>query len=375
MRVVYWQYESDYSQLHCVMDAGECFDDDVLFFLKNVLQAAGMVFYIIGTYLYRRLKSDKITFTDSNLERRKENDMRQKVFSRIEQLPKGNASEKLVDGCLVLEGGAFRGVYGEGVLDAFMENDINFSNVIGVSAGALNGMNYVSGQIGRSARVNLSYRHDKNYIGLPAWKKSHSILSVDFLLNDIKETDPFNEERFFRPEQRYWAVATNCKTGKAEYFEKGKCDIMSAIKASASMPYISPMVEVDGIPCLDGGCACKIPYRWALENGFEKIVVVRTRDASFRKGTGERSAKLARRVYRNYPEFAEALAQSNQSYNAQCDEIEALGREGRIFVVGPSKPVTVSRLEEDMEKLGELYYLGYSDAMSQMERLKQYIYS
>lgn len=299
--------------------------------------------------------------------------MKNKVFSGIEQLPKGKASEKLQDGCLVLEGGAFRGVYGEGVLDAFMENDMNFSTVIGVSAGALNGLNYVSGQIGRSARINLSYRHDRNYIGLPAWKKSRSILSVDFLLHDINEKDPLDEERFNRPEQRYLAVATNCKTGRPEYFEKGKCDIMSAIKASASMPYISPMVDVDGIPCLDGGCSCKIPYQWALEQGFEKIVVVRTREEAFRKNDGGKSAKMARRVYRNFPELAESLAKSNQDYNAQCEEITALNRKGRIFVVGPSKPVDVGRLEKDMEKLGELYYLGYSDAMTQLEALKQYL--
>lgn len=295
-----------------------------------------------------------------------------KVYSGVDQLPSGRASDVVVPGCICLEGGAFRGVYGEGVLDAFMEAELNFQTVIGVSAGALNGLNYVAGQIGRSARTNLRYRHDGHYVGMAALHNSHSIVNLDFLFHDIAETDPLDEERFFRPDRRFIAVAANCLTGEAMYYEKGVCgDIFAALKASASMPYISPMVDVDGTPCLDGGCACKIPYQWALDQGFEKIVVIRTQARSYRKH--EKHSRTAGRIYHDYPAFAEKLARSSIDYNHQCDELLRLEQEGRIFMLAPSEPVTVSRVEPDMEKLGELYYMGYADAKREIPRLRAYL--
>ena len=297
-----------------------------------------------------------------------------KVYSHVDQIPTGKASEKITGGCLVLEGGAFRGMYSQGYLDALMLNDINFECVIGVSAGALAGMNYVSGQIGRSARVNLTYRHDSHYVGMKALAHSHSILDVSFLTEDRGLFEPLDEERFYRKEQRYVAVATDCQTGKPLYVEKGKVAkevLLKGIQASASMPYISPMVDVDGIPCLDGGCSCKIPYEWALKEGYEKIVVVRTRNVLYRKP--QKKSKTAKRFYKNEPAFAEALMKSNIDYNRQCDEIEQLHKEGRLYRVAASNPITVGRVEKDMEKLGELYWLGYRDCFEKLETLKKYL--
>ena len=166
-------------------------------------------------------------------------------------IPHGRASEALVPGCLVLEGGAFRGLYTQGFLDAMMENGLNLSCVVGVSAGALAGANYVSGQIGRSARTNLVYRHDSRYIGARSLLHSHSILDVGFLTEDRGVLEPLDRERFDRPEQRYVAVATDCETGEATYFEKGRCsDILLAARASATMPFLSPVVTIDGKPYL-----------------------------------------------------------------------------------------------------------------------------
>lgn len=299
-----------------------------------------------------------------------------KVFSGIDRLPNGEASDRFTEGCIALEGGAFRGVYSEGVLDALMEANLNFSCTVGVSAGALNGANYVSGQIGRSARINLRYRHDSRYVGVKAVRNNQGVIGFDFAFETLEESDPFDRARFMDPNRRFLAVAADCKTGRAIYFEKGKCgDIMQAIRASASMPYISKPVMVDGIPCLDGGCCCKIPYQWALDSGFEKIVVVKTQHPSFRKRVKEKNARLAKRVYHAYPEFAEALGRSAADYNRQCDEIERLQKEGRIFVIAPSKPVTVARLEKDMEKLGALYYLGYEDAKRQLDALLEFLNS
>ena len=296
----------------------------------------------------------------------------EKVYSGIDRIPKGRASEKLVQGCLVLEGGAFKGLYTQGLLDALMEMDINLQCVIGVSAGGLTGVNYVSGQIGRSARIALTYRHDPRYVGLKALKNSHSLVDVGFLTEERGIYEPLDRERFDRPEQRFLTVATNCLTGEAEVFEKGKCpDIMLAARASATLPYLAPMVMMEGVPYLDGGCACKIPYQWALDQGFEKILVIRTREPAFRKKN--REDPLAERVYRKYPKIMEKIKRMNLEANREFEEVERLHAEGRLMRIAPSREVQVSRLERDMEKLGDLYWLGYSDGQAQADRIRAYL--
>lgn len=298
---------------------------------------------------------------------------REKVYSKLESIPNGRASDVIVPGCLVLEGGAFRGLYTQGLLDFWMQNDINFQTVIGVSAGALSSAAYMSGQIGRSARVNLGYRHDSNYIGIKALRKAHSPIRLDFAIYDYDEIEPLDMVRFYDDRRRFVAVATNCDTGKPEFFEKANCsDVIQAIKASASMPYISPMVDVDGKKCLDGGCSCAVPYQWAIDEGYGKIVVVRTREHGFRKSDAK-VKNTARRVYRRHQDFAKALDESRFRYNAQCDEMDALAHEGRIFMIEPSEPVTVARVESDMEKLGALYWLGYNDSKRTLEALRSYL--
>ena len=298
------------------------------------------------------------------------------VFSGIENLPRGQAENILTQGCIVLEGGAFRGVYTSGVLDALMQADINMQCTIGVSAGALNGMNYVSGQIGRAARINLKYRRDPRYVGIHAYRSNRGIIGFNFVLDQYDKNDPLNREVFDMDTRRFVAVATNCINGLPEYFEKGKCgDIVKAIQASASMPYVSRPVVVDGIPCLDGGCSNSIPFQWALDEGYKKIIVVRTRPASYRKAESERAGKLAGRFYKSSPALAQVIAQGDSRYNLQCDQLERLKEEGRIYVISPSSSSTVSRLEKDMEKLGEFYYLGYYDAQNHLERLWAYLES
>ncbi len=298
--------------------------------------------------------------------------MSNNVYSKIDEIPNGSASGVITEGCLVLEGGAFRGLYTQGVLDCWMQNDINFRCTIGTSAGALAGMNYVAGMIGRSARANLGYRHNPNYIGVKSLRKAHSVIRLDFLMKDYNAIELLNVRRFFDPQRRFVAVVTDCNTGEAIYFDRDCCgNIMDAIKASASMPFVTPMVNVDGIPCLDGGAACKIPYQWAIDQGYEKIVVVKTRENGFRKKVGTHNP--AQKIYRNHQAFARAVDSSAANYNRQCDEIEQLTASGRIFTISPSEKVTVSRVEGDMEKLGKLYWRGYNDALQTMDALKEYL--
>lgn len=301
--------------------------------------------------------------------------MTHKTYSGFDRLPRGLASDIVTPGCLVLEGGALRGTYSVGVMDAMMEADVNLSCTIGVSAGALNGISYVSGQIGRSARSPLRYRHDPRYFGLGAFLRNRTPFGFDFMFGELSTTlDPLDMKRFLSPERRFVAVATNCLTGEPEYFEKGRCsDIMLATRASSTMPYISQMVRMNGAPYLDGGCSCKIPFRWALENGFKAVVVIKTRPDDYRRNA-EAGKMLARLCYgRRWPALAEALARSNADYNRLCDDIEKLRHEGRLFVISPSRFINIGRMEKDLEKLGEWYWLGYRDAWNAMKDLKAYL--
>ncbi len=222
--------------------------------------------------------------------------MASKSFSQIDKIPGGTASDLQTPGCIVLEGGAFRSVYEEGVLDCLMRSDINMSCVVGVSAGAMNGMHYLTGQIGRSARFNLKFRFDSRYIGAGAFKRSGNIVGFDFAMDDgdpIGQIEPFDMEKFMLSPRRFVAVATDCRTGKAEYFEKGKCgDIIQAVKASASMPCFGKMVWIDGVPYLDGGCRDSMSYLWAMKEQYRNIIVVRTRTKAYRRSPQNEAVAL-----------------------------------------------------------------------------------
>lgn len=297
-------------------------------------------------------------------------------FSGIDDMPSGMATNHVTEGCIVLEGGAFRGLYTGGVLDALMEADINMRCTIGVSAGSLNGINYVSGQIGRGSKINLKYRHDSRYVGPQAYVQNHGVIGFDFMFNEVNEDIPMDYIRFNAPNRRFVAVATNCETGEPTYFEKGKCsDIFAACRASASMPYVSQMVEIDGKPYLDGGCSQFIPYPWAIEQGYEKIIIVRTRPDSFRNVLEPKNHSVTKTMYFNYPEFEKNLENMDERYNQECNEIETLRKEGRVYVISPSQEIDVGRLERDMEKLGGLYYLGYNDVLDQLDQIQAYLSS
>lgn len=301
--------------------------------------------------------------------------MKKKLFPGIKHLPRGMASDIIKEGCIVLEGGAFRGTYTEGVLDALMENDINMQCTIGVSAGAMNGMNYVSGQIGRSARMTFKYRKDSRYIGIRAFAKDHGIVGFDFLFNKSMELEWFSRKRFNNPNRRFVAVATNCITGETEYFDRDTCEnIDEAVKASAALPLVSQPVELSGMPHFDGGCSCKIPYQWAIDNGYDKIIVVKTRHDDYRKTVGaSKIDKVVGFKFKKFPKLIESLAKSDENYNQQCDELDKLAKEKRVFIISPSKNVTVGRFEGDLNKLEELYYLGYNDALNKISDLKAYL--
>ena len=302
-------------------------------------------------------------------------DKKKKTWSGYDSIEVREAPETIVPGCIVLEGGSFRGCYTSGVLDVLMENGINLQTTIGTSAGALNGYNYVAGEIGRSAKINLGYRHDKRYIGPGSLARNRGVVGFDFLLTSIEDELPFNRARFDDPSRRFLVTVTNCETGECIYCEKGVTnDFLKAVQASASMPFAADMVDVDGVPCLDGGCAVKIPYKWAMENGFEKILVIRTRPQPFRRPPeSKRFMELSDRLYRNYPALAERLNTQALQYNTACDELDELHKDGKVFMLCPSGSISIGTLEGDMERLGALYLLGRCDATIQLPKIKEYL--
>ena len=277
---------------------------------------------------------------------------------------------------LLLEGGSLRGLFTAGVLDTFMENDVYFPAVAGVSAGALNALNYVSHQPGRSASINLRYRHDGRYFGPKAALRGGSLFGLNFMLHDVKKEVPYDEDTYAHGGMRMIAVATNAETGKAAYFEKGKTDFdfNEAVRASASLPLASAPVMLDGQPYLDGGCACPIALNWALEQGFEKIVVVTTREKGFRKKQpGQRMIDLYDDFYGDKPLFLATMLTQEMRYNALMDQLDELEESGRVFCVRPQEPITIGRFEGDTEKLLALYNRGHREGREALAGMQAYL--
>ena len=296
------------------------------------------------------------------------------VYSGIDRIPTGRTSGKVTEGTLLIEGGAWRGIYTQGALDAMMEADITLRTTIGVSAGAMSAVGYVSGQIGWAPRINLTYRQDPNYCGTGAMKRDHGITGFSYLFTDLMKNEmPIDRERFFDPARRLIVVATHMVTGEPTYFEKGKCRIFHAIRASATVPEISRPVVMECVPYLDGGCSVHIPYRYAKEHFPGKTVVLRTRDRSFR--AKEKKISAAEKVlYAKYPAFLEAMVRSDREYNEMLDEMDQDEREGKTFVLAPENPITIGHFESDMEVLGGLYWDGYYETKERIPELLEYLH-
>lgn len=282
----------------------------------------------------------------------------------------------MTEGALVLEGGSLRSMFTSGVLDVMMEQEIEMSYVNGVSAGSMCGMNYIAKQVGRTLRVNTEYLHDKRYISFRNMLKNRLIFNFDFLFGELSRSlVPFEFERFYASPQRFEVVATRCKTGKPVFFEKGVCtDMNAAVQASCSMPVLSKMIDVEGRKYLDGGISLPIAYQRALDLGYEKVVVVLTREHGYRKKPIDR---LTKRGYDRYfeplPELRVSLMEMPDRYNRMQEELDELEKAGRIFIIRPEFPVLVSRVEQDGEKLKALYNEGRRIGEASLPALKEYL--
>lgn len=264
---------------------------------------------------------------------------------------------------LVLEGGGMRGVFTCGVLDYFLDQGITFPYTVGVSAGACNGLSYMSGQRGRAKYSNIVMMEKYQFIGMKYLWTQHSILDQKLLYQDFPERlVPYDFEAYSNNPGEFEMVTTNCLTGKACYLsEKKDWDRMIAIaRASSSLPYVCPIAYVDGIPMLDGGIVDSIPVERARSLGYEKNVVVLTRNKGYRKKT--KDLRIPHFIYKKYPRLRVVLSRRCSCYNEQLELVERLEEEGKIIVIRPENPVVVDRIEKNIKKLEDLYQEGYECA-------------
>ena len=268
-----------------------------------------------------------------------------------------------------------RSLYTSGVLDVFMNNNIDIDCTVGVSAGALVGSNYVSNQKGRTANININYCKDPKYIGVGAIKNNKGLVGFDYLFGDIsKNLIPFDEKTFYNSNKRFVTGVTNCITGKTEFFDKDSGDIYRLLQASSSMPLVSKVVEINKKPYLDGAIDCNVPIDWALDQSYEKIIVVLTRNKDYRKKpVSNKMKRIYNIVYKKYPNLLKTMYDRPNNYNEVYEKIEKLEKENKIFVFRPENKINISRLERDQDKLRDLYEEGIEEANKRIEELKEYL--
>ena len=276
---------------------------------------------------------------------------------------------------LILEGGGMRGLFTAGVIDYFMDQEIEFKSIYGVSAGASNGCNYMSHQKGRTYTVNTKYRGEKEFAGLHSLITTGDFFGKEYQLHTIPDKlCPFDYDTFNANDRTaFYAVITNCDTGKPEYpGVKRLPEDMEYIWASTSLPLLSRIVEIDGGHYLDGGISDSIPIVRSLKDGNKKNVIVLTRDRSYRKEPNKMMPMIERK-YKDYPNLIKAIKYRYRIYNHTLEFIEKHEKAGHIFVIRPEEKVKIGRLEKDEKKLKNLYDMGYETAKQHTDEMIAYL--
>lgn len=262
---------------------------------------------------------------------------------------------------LVLEGGGMRGVFTSGVLDAFMKHDYYFKYIVAVSAGACNGLSYMSRQPRRARMSNIDMLVKYNYLGLRHLVTQGCIFDPELLYDRFpNELIPYDWDTYFASESTFEMVATNCLTGRAEYLVEKSGDrqrLLDICRASSSLPYVSKIVDVDGVPYLDGGIVDSIPVERAMAMGHERNVLVLTRNRGYRNNSHDR--KIPKFIYKKYPRLRVALSRRIYEYNRQLEMVERMEDSGEALVIRPLRPMDVGRMEKDERKLEALYEEGF----------------
>ena len=276
---------------------------------------------------------------------------------------------------LVLEGGGMRGLFSAGVMDVMMEDGIRFDGIIGVSAGAAFGVNYKSGQRGRALRYNVDYCQDKRYCGIRSLLKTGNLFNTEFCYDEIPlKLDVFDFDAFERDPTAFYITCTDVESGKPVYHEyRGQADHgFDWVRASASLPVVSQMVEIDGLKLLDGGIADSIPVAYFERIGYTKNVVILTQPQGYRKEKNQ-LLPLIRVKYRHYPNLVKALEMRHLMYNAELALIQEQEKQGNLFVIRPHLPLEVKRMEKDPARLRTCYEMGRHAAKTAREQLLAFL--
>lgn len=275
---------------------------------------------------------------------------------------------------LVLEGGGKRGIYTAGVLDVLLEHNIMTDGVIGVSAGAIHGCSYVARQNGRSIRYNMEYGNDPRFMSFSSWLKTGNLVDTDFCYHQLPEKlDPFDNQTFKNSAARFYVACSNLETGRPEYILcRDMVKDIDYLRASASLPIFSRIVEAGGKKLLDGGITDSIPVQASIKLGYQKNIAVLTRPAGYRKKAA-RGVWLARLLYGKYPRFVDAIRNRPQMYNRELDDIEKMESQGNLLVIRPSKTINIGRMEHNLNIVREMYELGRHDALHDLAKIKQFL--
>ncbi len=276
---------------------------------------------------------------------------------------------------LVLEGGSMRCQFTAGVTDVMLEHGLGADACFGVSAGALVGLSFKARQIGRTNRVNLAFCNDGRYMGTRALASGGSVIGYDFMFNDVQDRiDPFDNDAYLANPMPLIATATDIVFGTPAYLEVRNAVLdIDAVRASTSMPLVTPPVEIDGHFYLDGGVADSVPVEHALEEeGFDRAIVVLTRHRGYQKAPYE-LMPAARKRYAEYPYLLDLLESRHERYNLQRERIWAYEREGRALVIAPPRPVEVGHVEHDPEKLLALYIQGRQEGARALDAMRSFL--
>jgi len=277
---------------------------------------------------------------------------------------------------MVLEGGGMRGMYTAGVLDTLFENNIKVDGIIGVSAGALFGVNYFSNQKGRVLRYNKRFCNDKRYMSKRSLLLTGNIINKDFAFYKItKELDVFDNETFKKNNKDFYAVVTNVETGKPEYIKiTDVYEQLEVMRATSAIPFASKMIEIDGKKYLDGGISDSIPVEKCMELGYDKIIVVLTQPINYRKMyLSKRKLLLVKTKFRKYPNLIKTMTRRHYEYNTVVENIIDYEKKKSVFVIRPSQKIDIDLIERNPEKIQEVYNMGVEDCKKMMNRLKKYL--
>lgn len=276
---------------------------------------------------------------------------------------------------LVLEGGAMRGMFTAGVMDAMMEQGITYDGAIGVSAGAAFGCNYKSKQIGRVLRYNKRFCADKRYSGLRTLLKTGNVYSTEFCYDIVPtKLDVFDFETYKKNPMEFYVVCTDIETGKPVYhkYTGDEGNGFDWIRASASMPLVSQIVEIDGKKLLDGGIADSIPLKYFESIGYEKNVAILTQPKAYQKERNK-MLPLIRKKYKNYPNLCSAMEKRHIMYNRELKYVEQQEKAGKLFVIRPDKPLDISRVEKNPRELQRVYNIGRKTGEKCLKELQEFL--